>query len=208
MNEIITSDNIRALSWKAPFAQLMLLDKIETRTWPTNYRGLVLICCSKNPYSANKVIEMAGEKQFNMIMNAHPSTLNYEFHLGMAIAIGRLIDCRPMTEDDQDRCYLQFKAPWTETKISKGGKVRTSKKRLWCHVYADIRPIKPFPFKGGQGWKRLTDEQIQKIKDPDPLILHIGYSQKVNTPVFQRDDSLIGNKEVDKLIDSLQADKK
>ena len=52
MDEI---EPIKALSWKQPYASLMLKGKIETRSWPTNYRGLVLICASKAPYSIKEI---------------------------------------------------------------------------------------------------------------------------------------------------------
>jgi hypothetical protein len=41
---------LMALSWKQPYAELMLHGKIETRTWQTKYRGWVMVCASKQPY--------------------------------------------------------------------------------------------------------------------------------------------------------------
>lgn len=53
---MITQDDLiksplRALSWKEPYATLMLHGKVETRTWPTDYRGLVLNCVALKDYA-------------------------------------------------------------------------------------------------------------------------------------------------------------
>ncbi len=167
MLELLKNQPILALSWKAPFAQLMLHDKIETRTWPTKYRGWVLICCSKNSYLDTEVVKMSGIVQFNRIIhtiNSYlPYTELYNLHEGKAIAIGKLICCRPMQKNDEDACFLQFKEPWTEEKILANGEIKMKDKMLWCHIYSDVRPIKPFDFKGVQGWKKLTAAEIEKI---------------------------------------------
>ena len=99
---------IKALSVKQPWAGMIASGQktIETRTWETPYRGNLLIVSSKLPR-----IEPAG----------------------CALAIARLVDCRPMTvRDELTAC---------------------------CHVYPDakawvlenIRPITPFYVKGSLG---------------------------------------------------------
>ena len=162
------NDPICALSWKAPYAQLMLRGKIETRTWPTNYRGWVLICCSKAPYSASGILEIAGENQFNRILNHHPSVLNYQHDLGHAIAIGRLSDCRPMKLTDENAAFVAYKEPWVENKVNITGADKTKEKQLWCHIYTHIIPINPFPFKGAQGFKWLNSENLDSLHNALP----------------------------------------
>ncbi|CAB4218363.1 hypothetical protein UFOVP1596_17 [uncultured Caudovirales phage] len=137
-------NEIRALSWKQPFATLMLHGKIETRTWPTKYRGLVLICASKQPYGFNTIKEIAGDYQYNRIMEL---IIDVPLHYGHAIAVGKLVDCRPMWKDDEDACFVQY-----------------FPSALWCHVYEDVRAIEPMPFKGKQGWGKLDQEFINRIK--------------------------------------------
>ena len=79
---------------------------IETRTWTTNYRGKLLLCCSKHPVS-----ELSGK----------------------AFAVGNLIDCRPMTQEDE----------------------RLAKCRIYPNAYSwileNIKNIKPFPVEGQLG---------------------------------------------------------
>lgn len=143
---------IKALSWKEPFASLMLppFNKIETRTWPTKYRGLVLICASQKPYPANTVARITGTEQWKRIIGLISEKKLYSEDYvpasGNAIAIGRLVDCRPMQKEDEDICFVQYFPD------------------LWCHIYEDVKPIKPFPWKGTQGWTTLTDSQINKIE--------------------------------------------
>jgi len=67
---------MKALSVKQPWANLIANGEktIETRLWPTSYRGPLLIVSSKTP-------------------NIHPA--------GYALAIAELVDCRPMTGADE-----------------------------------------------------------------------------------------------------------
>lgn len=67
---------MKALSIKDPWATLIWegSKKIETRTWPTNHRGLLLICVSQRPAS-----------RFS----------------GKAIAVANLVECREMVPSDE-----------------------------------------------------------------------------------------------------------
>lgn len=133
---------LRALSWKQPFASLMLYGKVETRRWATKYRGEVLICASKKPYSFIEEAEIEGDEQFgriSMLLN------DMSMPLGMAIAVGTLIDCRPMTKQDEDACFVKYHPD------------------LYCHIYDNVRPIEHIPFKGVQGWKILHEEFWDQI---------------------------------------------
>jgi len=136
---------IRALWWKQPFGSLMLHDKIETRTWYTSYRGLVLICTSKASYSQQTVESISGPVQFKRLINElkNDETLDFE---GYAIAVGRLVDCRPMVKADEDKTFVAYNPD------------------LYCHIYEDVTPIKPFEIKGCQGWKKLEADIWDKIE--------------------------------------------
>ncbi len=144
--DLFGGEPIRALSWKEPFATMMLHGKIETRKWPTDYRGLVLICASKTPYSRKQMASIIG---WDFSIQSHINAItNQDFSntLGKAIAVGNLVDCRPMKRDDEEKCFVKFYPD------------------LFCHIYKPIRPIKPFPYKGQQGWKKLKDDIISQIK--------------------------------------------
>lgn len=149
----------RMLSWKEPYASLMIKGKIETRTWDTKYRGWVLMCASQKSYDFEQTMAIAGDVQMSRI-----SRIDLVPNNGHAFAIGRLIDSRHMMPSDENACFVKYKEPWTEDREGKNGKARTVSKRLWCHVYANVHAIEPFDIKGAQGWSVLTDEIIEKIQ--------------------------------------------
>lgn len=75
---------MKALSVKQPWANLIAsgTKTIETRLWPTDYRGPLLIVSSKAP-------------------KIYPA--------GYALAVAELIDCRPMTaSDEQAACCARY----------------------------------------------------------------------------------------------------
>lgn len=149
MTDIWAPDQrLMALSWKQPFAFLMLHDKTETRSWNTNTRGWVLICSSKIPYNLRQIESIAGIYQFDRIVNHFKKTPidDPTKKHGMAIAIGKLVDCRLMEKTDEDKCFVKFYPG------------------LYCHVYEHVKAIEPFPWKGTQGWKEVAPEIKNKIK--------------------------------------------
>ena len=120
---------MKAISIKQPYASLISLDnkRIETRSWPTKYRGDLLIVSSKQPDVA--AMEHFGFEKKNLLF-------------GQALCIAELVDCRPMTKDDEKaaRCSLYDGA--------------------WAWVLDNIRPIEPFPVKGQLGLYEVDYEVV------------------------------------------------
>lgn len=144
MEDLFGHEEIRALSWKQPYGSLMFHGKIETRTWATPYRGLVLICTSQQPYSVYKQLEISGESLHDAKVKLHhDESVKYN---GYAIGVGRLMECRPMERFDVPYTFVNYRV------------------ELFCHVYRDVKRIEPFPVKGSQGWFKVTDEMRGKIK--------------------------------------------
>jgi len=142
-------EKVLALSWKQPFGTAMLFGKIETRVWATKYRGWVLICTSKMSYAEPTVRNISGNSLFEKMCvtmrsdaESEEGTLNLN---GYAIAIGRLVDCRPMNPLDETTAFVKYHPD------------------LFCHIYEDVRAIEPFAWKGTQGWKEVTNEIKQQI---------------------------------------------
>lgn len=168
MTDLFGHTKILALSWKQPFGSAMLVGKDETRVWSTKYRGPVLICASAIGYSIAATKEITGELQFTRLMNAVDpisSTLNL---FGMAIGIGRIVDCREMRPEDEDKTFVQYRAPWIEHRMGKDGRIRAVQLRRYCHIYKDVRSIKPFPWKGSQGWTTVPPEYLFLINEQYP----------------------------------------
>jgi hypothetical protein len=138
---------MKALTWKEPYASLMLCGKIETRTWKTNVRGTILICASQKPYKHNDIARISGPYQMDRMAEAFKkhNIKNICDNYGYAIAIGDLVDCRPMKPTDEDDCFVIYRPG------------------LWCHIYKNVQPITPFIFKGKQGWTELNDSMFNII---------------------------------------------
>lgn len=147
LDRFTPDQQLTALSWKQPYAELMKHGKVETRTWATNKRGWVLICASRKSYNLAQVTDISASandaRQVMRILSRTQKTAN--MHHGHAIAIGKLVDCRPMRPEDEDKCYVAFNP------------------QLFCHVYESVTPIKPFPWKGCQGWKEVSQEVKDQI---------------------------------------------
>lgn len=135
------TDYMRALTWKQPYASLMLSGKIETRLWNTPYRGWVLICAGQTTFKVWDVIKLSGVDQAKRIMHwEYGKEEAIKEHTGKAIGIAWLADCRPMRRDDEDACYTSYDAD------------------MFCHVYENVQPIKPFPWSGKFGWSTVKAE--------------------------------------------------
>lgn len=112
---------MKAISLRQPWANLIASGEktIETRTWETRYRGPLLIVSSKLP-------------------NIPPA--------GYALAVADLLDCRPMTKQDEAaaRCAIYPSAI------------------AW--VLGNVRRVRVFPVKGQPG---IYDVNIPKLFTPD-----------------------------------------
>ncbi len=112
---------MKALSIKQPWANMIASGEktIETRLWCTNYRGELLIVSSKTPK-----IEPAG----------------------FALAVAKLVDCRPMTKaDESEACCPIYDGAFS-----------------W--VLTNIRKITPFPVKGKLGLYDVEDALVVELR--------------------------------------------
>lgn len=120
---------------------------IETRSWPTNYRGKIAIHAGKNRKNLSGAIE-----KFPGITLAD----NLCFSLGSVIAIADLVDC------------AQFKnslIPRRNTILLNGKEVEQNELIFgdctpgrWGWVLDNIQRIEPIPARGQQGlwnWGRI-----------------------------------------------------
>lgn len=137
---------MRALSWKQPFGTAMLHGKIETRKWDTRYRGLVLICTSKSGYTHNQMMAISGSVLCDRLYDKMVPDTGTAFSIGEAIAVGELIDTRPMLPDDELKTLVKYNPS------------------LFCHIYRNVRAIKKFPWKGSLGWRTVSSEVEESIE--------------------------------------------
>ena len=116
---------MKALSIKQPWAWAIAygFKTIETRTWPTAYRGELLIVSSLKP---DRALLDWFQKETGM-------KVDHQMEYGKAIAIANLVQCGPMTKADQDAALCD---------IYPGA---------YSWVLTDVRKIEPFPVKGQLG---------------------------------------------------------
>ncbi|MCX5794930.1 MAG: ASCH domain-containing protein [Elusimicrobia bacterium] len=98
---------------------------IETRTWSTKYRGPLLICASKS-------IDYAAMEFYDHSDSCAVSE-QFKIETGVAVGIADLVNCRPMTPEDEQRAMCACEA----------GRFAWDLK--------DIRAINPFPVRGALG---------------------------------------------------------
>lgn len=117
---------MKALSVREPWATLIATGRkpIELRTWSTDYRGPLLICCGGRPWQNTTGRTPIGitEEEIGRIC-AQP--------LGIAICTVELVDVRPATAFDAHRACV---APDIE--------------REFAWVLSDPCPVAPVPIKG------------------------------------------------------------
>lgn len=103
---------MKCLSVRQPFASLIfdavlspepigpdLISKtIETRTWATKYRGPLLIIASMQWHKGHVLTAKQGRQKINEHARRFKEC---HFPTGMAIGVVDLVDCRPMTADDE-----------------------------------------------------------------------------------------------------------
>lgn len=172
-------EKIMSLGLYQPYASLMLHGKLETRNRKTNVRGWVLLYSTKKVAPGWLVTAISGipirEKIDTILKDDKTKDLR-----GHAIALGYLSDCRPMERGDQGKAYVLYE------------------KNKWIWEFQSIIPIVPFPYKGSQGWRTVTDGEKALIKSkPIP-----GWRQKVWDGLSQQDDSM----SLDELLKSQRRD--
>lgn len=135
---------MKALTVLQPFAGLIACGEktIETRTWPTKYRGRLLICAGKRPHGLWKGADFA----------ALAATAPYRDHaapfaLGVTMCIANLVDCRPMTAADEDAaaCTLYPSA--------------------YSWVLENVLPVRQIPVRGQLGLWQPTAEMQAVVRE-------------------------------------------
>ena len=129
---------MKAINIKQPWAWAIAggHKTIETRTWPTNYRGELLIVASKTPDRA--------------MMEWFRCNVGYmglsEVEYGKAIAVARLAGCRLMTVADEDAAMCD---------IYNGA---------YSWVLEDVKKINSFPMTGQLGLYEVPEMFMKNVR--------------------------------------------
>ncbi|MEL4898348.1 ASCH domain-containing protein, partial [Crocosphaera sp. Alani8] len=151
-----TIAQIKAISLHPPYASLikMGLKHFETRSWPTNYRGKLVICAAKKNTNQQQSSYSALASELGIDLTLHPWD---SLPLGEAIAVCDLVDCIEMTED-----FINEQSE-TEQRCGQWELGRFA----WKLENVKSLPL-PVPIKGKQGlWKIDPDEVEQWLQGSD-----------------------------------------
>lgn len=133
---------MKAISLLQPYASLIAVGakKYETRSWKTNYRGLMAIHASKgwNPIQRSLLAKEVFQKSLSSLAKNQEIITKEHLPFGSIIAYCELIDCIPTTELNpnqiaNERYFGDF----------------TPGRYAW--LLADIRQIESIPAKGKLG---------------------------------------------------------
>lgn len=135
----------KALSLWEPWASAIRVGAKtwETRSWPTNYRGDLLICAAKhtNEVLLKTLLEDSLWQQSLRPLRAKPEGLvtRSDLNFGMAVAIVELRDCI-QTEALHENRVVRLQQHLGDFSMGR-----------WAWQLENIRPIVPVPVKGRQG---------------------------------------------------------
>lgn len=120
---------MKAISLWEPWASAMAMGakRIETRSWPTSYRGPLLICASKRPMDA-----VGQEIRITLADHGFFFTPRY----GMAVCVVDLIRCDVIAPYERDGLEYEL-GDFTPGRYA------------W--TTANVRPVMPFAVSGRQG---------------------------------------------------------
>jgi hypothetical protein len=124
---------MKALTICQPYAELIARGhkRIENRTWPTNYRGLMYIHAGKSrEWLADEYEQRDDDPRVNYGIPVA------EMAFGQVIAIANLVDCVPIETGAK-------KHPWMDDHVHAGGP--------WCWILESPQRVEPFPWRGQLG---------------------------------------------------------
>lgn len=152
---------MKALCLKQPYASWGAdgFKTIETRTWRTNFRGRFLIVAS---LAVDLLLDLGFERVQQTDVWKLPSppseyfripSETYYFPRGVALATAQLVNCRPMTEDDEKAACCEWYDP------------------AWAWLLADVRKIQPFPVKGQLGFFEVLYKEEPTIRSQESCMV-------------------------------------
>lgn len=146
---------MRALSlWRPwPWAFIHGNKRIENRPWEIKFRGDVVFQAAKKfDDAAVPVIQRVVSSRVQTdLLRPTCSGLSSEHPAGVLAFIGAVVDCVPYKE-----AALHVNREIVDDNIA-WGKQRGYVFGPWCAVVVNIRPLRPIPWKGSQGWFDVPD---------------------------------------------------
>ena len=142
---------MKSLSIKQPFCALIShgtdegFKTLESRTWPTSHRGLLLLCSSQSIHKGYVIPPGTDwESKSELYWKKHFLATEPEA-LGHAWCVANVIDCRPMRPTDEAGACCRYYD------------------NLYVWHLADVRLVNPFPVKGRLGLFDVDDSLVKYL---------------------------------------------
>lgn len=152
---------MKAITIKQPWAQLVVdgIKDIENRTWPTKFRGRVLVHAGATPVKFVALGDILSQQQFGVLKGNIDSFIGN--HLGAIIGSVEIVDC-----------VIDHQSVWAEKSyfnVTSNPLPLEEENEQDYIVYNWIlaNPIKfdnPIPAKGKLSFWEFADEQLPEIK--------------------------------------------
>jgi activating signal cointegrator 1 len=150
-------EEIRMLSLWQPWASLVAtgIKQVETRHWPTNYRGLIAIHAAKRP------VCRTGHELISAVGGSIPDGMVVSY--GAIVAVARLRYCTQMAVNNEQQayCYLpsgeRFYPSVTEELCGNWDDGR------YAWFLEDVKSVDPIYTRGMQGIPRIADPEILQL---------------------------------------------
>jgi hypothetical protein len=139
---------VKALTICQPYAELIARGdkRIENRTWPTMYRGPLLIHAGKS----REWIDFGYDGNGRQIDDEYLIPID-EMHFGFVVATAKLSNCvkvEAIHDGKYDDIY-----PWAKTHEHANGP--------WCFVLDEVKRLpKPIQYRGAQGLFEIPDDLV------------------------------------------------
>jgi hypothetical protein len=144
---------MRAISLWEPWASLIRCKAktIETRSWPTKYRGPLLICSSKGGLPLYELIGLLYQKAFHdglsPLSQPGRAITIHDLNHGKMVARVNLTDCK--RTDDMTQTEIGDNRPYGDFSIGR-----------YAWILTDIIPVVMMKVRGSQGFFNVDDYLI------------------------------------------------
>jgi hypothetical protein len=141
---------MKALGLWQPYAGLIRcgIKTIETRFWPTSYRGPLLIC------STNRKMNITDHQVIAHYNDSRLSTDAFSFNLGVMQCVVDVVDCRLGTKDDERAACCELYALNPRTGIEQ---------QKYAFILENVRLVDEKPVKCGRKWFDVLDELVVEV---------------------------------------------
>ena len=138
---------MKAITICQPYAHLIMRGekRVENRTWPTSYRGLIAIHAGKS----RQWLDCEADEDQDWTYRIKIADMAF----GAVVAVARLVDCLTIDSIEAGKHDTQY--PWLREHEHTSGP--------WCWILDAVSPVGPWPWRGAQGLYDIDDEELDRV---------------------------------------------